>query len=272
MQLPIIFLDMNDVKIFESEEFGSIRTILLNGEPVFAATDVAKALQYANPAKAVIDHCKGVTVLETPTNGGVQGMKYIKEKDLYRLIMHSRAPKAEAFQDWVCDEILPSVRKHGAYMTDNFIEKTLTDPDYLIQVATTLKNERQARLLAEEEARKQTAIAEERRLTIKENAPKVVFANAVAGSSTSILIGELAKIIRQNGIKNMGEKRLFAWMRENHYLGTVGERYNVPNQQYIEQGLFELKTNTFSVNGEMKTKNTTKVTGKGQQYFINKFL
>lgn len=256
---------MSMIKIFSNPQFGEIRTALNEAnEPLFCASDVASALGYKNPAKAVIDHCKGVTNLETPTNGGVQQVKFIKEADVYRLVMKSKAPNAEPFQDWVCGEVLPSIRKHGAYMTQSVIERTLTDPDYLIQLATALKKERQQRILAEKKAESEAEIN-------KENAPKVLFADAVVGSKSTCLIGELAKIISQNGYP-IGQNRLFKWLRDKGYLGKHGERYNIPNQQYVEMGLFELKKNVHSENGVIKTTITPKVTGRGQSYFINKFL
>lgn len=254
----------NEIQIFNNPQFGEIRvTANEQGEPMFCMSDVAKALGYANPAKAVIDHCKGVTVLETPTQNQhgatvMQQIKFGKEGEVYRLVMKSKLPEAEKFQDWVCDEVLPSIRKHGAYMSEQVIERTLSDPDYLIQLATTLKEEKLKRLEAEKK--------------IKEDAPKVLFADAVVGSTSTCLIGELAKIISQNGYA-IGQNRLFKWLRSNGYLGTRGENYNIPNQQYVEQGLFEIKKGVRSAHdGVMKTTITTKVTQRGCVYFINKFL
>lgn len=257
---------MNEIQIFGNPQFGEIRTAIgEDGEPLFCLVDAAKALGYKNPAKAVIDHCKGVTVLETPTNGGIQQIKFGKEGDVYRLVMKSKLPEAGIFQDWVCDEVLPTIRKHGAYATPQTIENMLADPDNAIKLLTALKEERQQRLLAEKKAELEAEIN-------KANAPKVLFADAVAGSQSSCLIGELAKIITQNGYK-IGQNRLFEWLRENGYLGTKGEYYNVPNQRYQEMGLFTVKKGVRSGNdGVMHTTLTTKVTGKGQQYFINKFL
>lgn len=257
---------MNEIQIFSNPQFGEIRTAIGEDvEPLFCLVDVAKALGYKNPAKAVIDHCKGVTVLETPTNGGIQQIKFGKEGDVYRLVMKSKLPEAGIFQDWVCDEVLPTIRKHGAYATPQTIENMLADPDNAIKLLTALKEERQQRLLAEKKAELEAEIN-------KANAPKVLFADAVAGSQSSCLIGELAKIITQNGYK-IGQNRLFEWLRENGYLGTKGEYYNVPNQRYQEMGLFTVKKGVRSGNdGVMHTTLTTKVTGKGQQYFINKFL
>lgn len=250
---------MNDIKIFQNEQFGKVRIVVSeNEEPLFCLADVAKALGYSNAAKAVIDHCKGVTILETPTQSGVQLIKYGKESEVYRLTMKSKLPNAEKFQDWVCDEVLPSIRKHGAYITKETLEKALTSPDFLIQLATNLKEEKQKRIEAEQK--------------IQQDAPKVLFANAVIGSKTSCLIGELAKILSQNGF-TIGQNRLFKWLRDKHYLGTTGERYNIPNQQYVEQGLFEIKKGTRSGNeGVMHTTITTKITAKGQAYLVDGFL
>ena len=189
--------------------------------------------------------------------GRQQTAIFVNEQNLYKVIMRSDKSQAEPFQDWVCGDVLPSIRKHGAYMTDNIIERTLTDPDYLIQLATALKDERQKRIEAEQ--------------SVKAAQPAINFTNAVSGSVSSCLIGELAKLINQNGTP-MGEKRLFQWMRDNGYLGTKGERYNIPNQKYVDMGLFELKKGVRSGNnGVLHTTITTKVTGKGQIYFVNKF-
>ena len=225
---------------------------------MFCLADVAKTLGYSNPAKAVIDHCKGVTVLETPTQSGVQPIKYGKESEVYRLTMKSKLPDAEKFQDWVCDEVLPSIRKYGAYMTHETLEQALTSPDFLIRLATSLKEEKQKRLEAERK--------------IQKDAPKVLFADAVSTSRRSCLVAELAKILQQNGV-SIGQNRLFAWMRENGYLCRKGEYYNQPTQKAMEIGLFEVKKTAISKpDGSVLVSTTTKVTGKGQVYFIGKFL
>lgn len=258
---------MNDIKIFRNPQFGEIRTAVAeSGEPMFCAADVCYALGYSNPRKAISDHVDegDVTKRDTPTVSGVQSMTFIHESGLYSLIFGSKLETAKVFKKWVTSEVLPSIRKHGAYMTQSAIERTLTDPDYLIQLATALKEERQQRILAQKKAELEAEIN-------KTNAPKVLFADAVVGSKSTCLIGELAKIITQNG-HPIGQNRLFKWLRENGYLGRHGERYNIPNQQYIEMGLFELKKNVHSENGVMKTTMTPKVTGRGQAYFINKFL
>lgn len=252
---------MTDIQIFSNPQFGEIRTLADEAnEPLFCAKDVATALGYADTADAISRHCKSGKKVFHPHANGVGGvnMVFIPEKDVYRLIMRSNLPDAEKFQDWVCDEVLPTIRKHGVYATPQTIDSLLADPDNAIKVFQTLKEERQLRQIAEAK--------------IEADAPKVLFADAVVGSKSTCLIGELAKIISQNGYP-IGQNRLFQWLRENGYLGKHGERYNIPNQQYVEMGLFELKKGVRSGNvGVMKVTMTTKVTGKGQQYFINKFL
>lgn len=246
---------VGEVKIFDNPQFGQIRTAGTAENPLFCAVDVARALGYANPSKAVIDHCKGVTVLETPTNGGVQNMKYIAEPEVYRLIFKSNAPNAEKFNSWLAEDVLPSIRKTGSYSIQNLSRKELA----LMVIQAEEENER----LALENKQQAEVIAEQK--------PKVVFADAIVGSQSSCLIGELAKIITQNGYK-IGQNRLFEWLRQNHYLGAKGEYYNIPNQEFVERGLFEIKKTSHSENGVMKTTSTPKVTGKGQQYFVNLFL
>lgn len=265
-QISNLDKNMNKIQIFQNEQFGKVRiTMNENDEPLFCLADVAKALGYSNPAKAVIDHCKGVTILETPTQSGIQPIKYGKESEVYRLTMKSKLPNAEKFQDWVCDEVLPSIRKHGAYMTQETLEKALTSPDFLIRLATNLKEEKQKRIEAEQKAE----LAEQ---TIKSNAPKVLFADAVSTSQRSCLVAELAKILQQNGV-NIGQNRLFTWMRENGYLCSKGQYYNQPTQKSMDLGLFELKQTTINKpDGSILVSTTTKVTGKGQVYFVNKFL
>jgi anti-repressor protein len=245
------------VTIFNNPQFGDIRTAGTPEAPLFCLADVCKALGLS--AKGVNQRLTKDVIstypLETP--GGTQQALFVTEDGLYDVILDSRKPEAKAFRKWVTSEVLPAIRKHGAYMTDNIIERTLNDPDYLIMLANQLKDERNRRKELEEKAR--------------EDAPKVLFADAIVGSKSSCLVGELAKILTNNGIV-IGQNRLFKWLREHHFLGTVGERYNIPNQEYIEQGLFELKKTVHDENGVMVSKVTTKVTGKGQQYFIHKFV
>lgn len=226
---------------------------------MFCLADVAKSLGYSNPAKAVIDHCKGVTVLETPTQSGVQPIKYGKEGEVYRLTMKSKLPNAEKFQDWVCNEVLPSIRKHGAYMTDNVLEQAISNPDFMIGLLQNLKEEQKKRIEAEAK--------------IEVDKPKVLFSEAVTTSKTSILIGDLAKIIKQNGVE-MGQNRMFSWLRDNGYLiKRKGSDFNMPTQKSMEMKLFEIKETAIThSDGHITINKTPKVTGAGQVFFVNKLL
>lgn len=250
---------MQEIKIFNNPSFGNVRVAGSENNPLFCLADVCKALDLQ--PSAVMRRLDDGVISNNPITdnlGRQQVANFVNEDGLYDVILDSRKPEAKQFRKWITSEVLPTIRKHGAYMTVNIIEKTLSDPDYLIQLATTLKQERQQRI----EAERKVAAAQ----------PAVTFTQAVSGSASSCLIGELAKLINQNGYP-IGERRLFKWLRENGYLGTKGERYNIPNQRYIEQGLFELKKGTRSGNnGVMRTTITSKVTGKGQVYFVSKFL
>lgn len=242
---------MSEIKVFENLEFGKVRVSVVDGEPMFCLADVAKSLGYSNPAKAVIDHCKGVTVLETPTQSGVQPIKYGKEGEVYRLTMKSKLPNAEKFQDWVCNEVLPSIRKHGAYMTDNVLEQAISNPDFMIGLLQNLKEEQKKRIEAEAK--------------IEVDKPKVLFSEAVTTSKTSILIGDLAKIIKQNGVE-MGQNRMFSWLRDNGYLiKRKGSDFNMPTQKSMEMKLFEIKETAIThSDGHITINKTPKVTGAGQ--------
>ena len=251
----------NKLQIFENPQFGKMRTVEINGEIYFVGKDVASILVYVETAKAVREHVeeedKGVSVLDTP--GGKQEMTMINESGLYSLILSSKLPKAKEFKHWVTSEVLPSIRKHGAYMTNATLDEIADNPDLLMKLAQSLKAEREKRIAAEK--------------TIEEQKPKVIFADAVETSKTSILIGELAKLISQNGVK-IGQNRLFAWLRDNGYLIKAKRAdYNMPTQNAMEMKLFEVKERTINnPDGSIKITKTPKVTGKGQQYFVNKFV
>lgn len=252
---------MNNLQIFNSPDFGQIRTIQQNGEPWFVGKDVCEALRYSNSRKALADHVKenhkGVTFCDTP--GGKQQITIIDEAGLYSLVMRAKTDKAEAFQEWVTGEVLPAIRKHGGYLTPDKIEQALTDPDTIIKLATTLKEERAARQQAE--------------ANLQAAKPKVLFADAVSASDSTILIGDLAKILKQNGY-NTGQKRLFQWLRDNGYLiKRQGADYNSPTQRSMELGLFRVKeTPIIHADGHVTVNKTVKVTPKAQIYFANKFL
>ena len=245
------------VQIFNSPQFGEVRTAGTADEPLFCLADVCKALEL-DPSQ-VVRRLDSSVFSKHPANTGfgVKEVNFVNEDGLYDVILDSRKPEAKAFRKWITSEVLPSIRKHGAYATQTTIESIIADPESGIRLLEALKAEREQRRIAEEK--------------VEEQAPKVVFADAIIGGKGSCLVGELAKILQQNGI-DMGQNRLFKWLRDNHYLGKRGEFYNIPNQEYVERGLFEIKKNTHSENGVMKTTSTTKVTGKGQQYFINLFL
>lgn len=249
---------MNNLQIFNNAKFGEIRTIEENGTVLFCGSDIAKALGYARPADAISAHCKGVCVLPTPSAGGTQNTKFIPEGDVYRLITHSKLPAAEQFERWVFDEVLPTIRRNGAYMTDDTLEQALTSPDFLIQLATKLKEEKAKRIELEAQ--------------VEQDKPKVLFARAVETAHTSILIGDLAKILKQNGVQT-GQKRLFEQLRQDGYLIKGGNSHNMPTQRAMEMGLFEVKESTVNnPDGSIRINRTTKVTGKGQTYFVNKYM
>lgn len=258
---------MNTLKTFSNEEFGNIRTIEENGKIYFCGKDIASALGYSNPRDALSRHCRGVVkrdgVSETTNQHGVSSeqinrMSFIPEGDVYRLITHSKLPTAEKFESWVFDEVLPTIRKTGGYVNneDLFLNTYLPNADEHTKqlFGATLKELRQlnAKIAADK--------------------PKVLFADAVETSKTSILVGDLAKIIKQNGV-DIGQKRLFDWLRQNGYLIKGGSSKNMPTQTAMNKGLFEVKETTITnPDGSIRVTKTTKVTGKGQQYFINKFL
>ena len=242
---------MDDIKIFDSPEFGRVRVLEIDGEPWFVGKDVAVALGYENPARAIRSHVdeddKGVTKLVTP--GGTQDVIIINESGVYSLILSSKLPTAKKFRRWVTSEVLPSIRKTGGYALPKDYPSAL-------------------RALADAEERRMALEAEN-----EQNKPKVLFANAVCASKTSILVGELAKLLKQNGVE-IGQNRLFEWMRKNGYLiQRNGTDYNMPTQKAMELGLFEIKETVIShSDGHTSINKTPKVTGKGQQYFVQKFL
>lgn len=248
-----------------------VRTVTINDEPYFVGKDVADILGYKDLSRALNQHVEKENrkSLSLKASGDLYPSLWegkndfsnkivINEAGVYDLVFDSKLPKAHEFKHWVTSEVLPAIRKHGAYMTPQTIEKALLNPDTIINLATQLKKEQEQRkqLQAENEQMK----------------PKALFADAVSTSNSSILIGQLAKILRQNGV-NIGQNRLFAWMRKNGYLGTRGSNRNIPTQRSMELGLFKTKETVINHSDGHTTVNiTTKVTGKGQQYFINKFL
>lgn len=253
-------MEQGGIQIFKSRQFGEIRTAGTAENPMFCLSDICRVLDLrVQDVKKRLDE-RGVDSINTPTQNQygaevMQQMYFVNEKNLYKVIMRSDKPQAEPFQDWVCGDVLPSIRKTGAFSIEKMSRKQLA----LMVIQAEEENERLAL-----ENKQQAEVIEEQK-------PKVVFAEAIVGSQSSCLIGELAKIITQNGYK-IGQNRLFEWLRKNHFLGTSGEYYNIPNQKYVEQGLFEIKKTSHSEGGVMKTTSTPKVTPKGQMYFVNLFL
>ena len=242
---------MNDLQIFNNDSFGSVRTVEIDGKPYFIGNDVAKALGYAVPKDAISRHCKGALKHRYLTDGGEQEVKVIPEGDIYRLVIKSQLPKAEEFEHWIFDDVIPTIRKHGMYAK----QELLDNPDLLIAVATQLKEERQKNLLLEQK--------------IEADRPKTIFADVVSASDSSMLVRDVAKIIKQNG-QPLGEKRFYKWLRDN---GFICKGDTSPTQKAMEMGLFEIVVRTVERgNGLPIETKTTRITGKGQQYFINKFL
>ena len=247
---------MREVKIFENATFGKIRTIVIDDEPWFVGKDVATALGYSNVRDALAKHVDAEDKNTVAIRDGIQGnpnMTVINESGVYALVFGSKLPTARAFKRWVTHEVLPAIRKTGSYHASG---------SYMIDDPI----ERARAWIREQEERKQLAAA---------NAamqPKALFADAVSASETSILIGGLAKLIKQNGV-DIGQKRLFDWLREHGFLIKNGTDKNMPTQRAMERGLFEVKEGSFvDGNGVNRITRTTKVTGKGQIYFVNRFL
>lgn len=247
---------MNELTVFNNEDFEEIRTMTIEGEPWFVAADVCRALDLSNPTIATsrLDEDE-----RAKFNLGRQGDgTIINESGLYSLVLGSRKPEAKAFKRWITHDIIPTIRKTGGYVNDTaqFIDSYFGQLDPSQKHALTMMFDESKRMSAQ----------------LKEQAPKVLFANAVETAHNSILIGDLAKIIRQNGV-DIGQKRLFDWMRQNGYLIKGGQSKNMPTQKAMDMNLFEVKESTVNnPDGSVRITRTTKVTGKGQTYFVKKFL
>lgn len=248
---------MEKVQVFKNEEFGSVRAIEKNGEPWFIGKDMAEILGYTNTAKAIRDHVDDEDKLteRIVLSGQNREAFLINESGLYSLILGSKLPSAKRFKHWVTSEVLPAIRQNGVYMTDDKAYDITHNPGSLADL-----------LLKAGEQFKQKEII------IQEMKPKALFADAVTTSHTSILVGDLAKIIKQNGYE-IGQKRLFEWLRQNGYLIKSGSSKNMPTQKSMDLHLFEVKESTVqNPDGSVRVTRTPKCTGEGQVYFINKFL
>ncbi len=279
---------MNELQIFESQDFGEIRTVSISGEPWFVGRDVAEALGYKNSKDALNTHVdtedrqllqrSDFATLENHipksafpvnfVNGEIpnRGLTIINESGVYALVFGSKLESAKAFKRWITHDVIPAIRKTGGYIAG---EERMSDDELLSQallVAQRKLEARTAELNAAHDALNEANAA------LDEAQPKVIFADAVAAAQSSILIGDLAKLLRQNGVQ-IGQKRLFEWLRNNGYLMKYGESYNMPTQKSMERKLFEIKVGTYiNPDGSVRVTKTTKVSGKGQQYFINLFL
>ena len=264
---------MNKLKIFKNEEFGQLSVIVKNNKEYIEAIEVATILGYSNPRDAINRHCDkdGVVFSDVGVVTGfrkdksqafqVVTKKFIDEGNLYRLIIKSKLPSAKRFEKWIMDEVLPSLRKHGAYMSEEVINKTLDDPDFIIEMATKLKYEREQRRLLQEKA-------EHLEASITIDKPYTNFGKSIATSSDAITIGQFAKVLNNNNI-NIGRNRLFSILRDNGYLIKCGKDKNMPKQVYVKQGLFQVSEQIVrTVEGELLTA-TTLITGKGQMYFLD---
>jgi anti-repressor protein len=245
---------MSNIQIFNHPQFGDIRTTGTPDNPEFCAMDLCRALGYSNGRDAVAKHVDDDDVAKRDTAdsiGRTQQLTYVNESGMYSLVLGSKLESAKKFKHWVTSEVLPAIRKSGTYSVEQLSRKQLA----LMVVQ------------AEEEKERLALENKQQANQLEEQKPKVTFADAIIGSNTYIIIRDLAKLIQQNGYE-IGEKRLYQWLRDNKYL-TLD---NKPMQRYIEQGLFFIAEGTHSENGVMKAHMTTKVTPKGQQYFINKFI
>nr|DAR16399.1 MAG TPA: KilAC domain protein [Caudoviricetes sp.] len=268
---------MNDLQIFNNKEFGNVRAVVVNDLPWFVGKDVCGAFgdtNYRRSLSNIDESDKGVSQIDTP--GGKQNMVVINESGLYSLLFQMQPQKAKGvsqndalinerieklhrFKHWVTSEVLPSIRKNGGYIAG---QETMSDEELMAK----------ALLVANNKIAERDKIIEQKQARIEQMKPKEIFADAVATSHTSILVGDLAKLICQNGVQ-IGQKRLFVWLRDKGYLIKSGSSYNMPTQRYIEQGLFEIKeSNLVNPDGSVRITRTPKVTGKGQVYFVNKFL
>lgn len=243
-----------------------VRTLTFEtGQTWWVLKDVCEVLGLSNPSRAAqrLDDDEVSKFDIRPNSELGRGLfnteaNIVNESGLYKIVLRSDKPEAKEFQRWVTHDVLPSIRRHGAYMSEAVVERTLADPDYLIQLATQLKEDRAARVKAERQLEAQK--------------PKVLFADAVSAAHTDILVGDLAKILKGNGV-DIGGTRLFAWMREHGYLMKSGSAKNMPTQRAMELGLFHVKeTTVVHADGHTTINKTPKVTGKGQAYFISQFL
>lgn len=247
-----------ELRVFENNDFGVLSVKYEDDKPLFPATDCAKMLGYKNTRDAILRHCKGVVKHDTLTEGGIQSINFIPEGDLYRLIAHSKLPSAQQFESWVFDDVLPSIRQTGGYIAG---EENMTDEELLSR----------ALLMANEKIRLREERIKKLEYQAEIDKPKVVLADGITSSETDILVEDMAKILKQNGV-NVGRNRLFEMLREDGYLiSRVGVSRNMPSQRSMNLGLMKIRESTVEKNGKTFICKTTMITGKGQLYFVNKY-
>lgn len=266
-----ISASVQNMQVFEHPLFGTLRGINLDGEPWFVSRDACEGLKIDRTAIRRLDEDeKGVYSMHTP--GGDQELSIVSFPGLLSLILGSRKKEAREYKRWVTHEVLPSIHKHGMYATAETAERLMQDPDFMIKTFEALKKERSRVKALEGINRRYEKDVERQGRQIEEMHPKALFADAVAASDSTILIGDLAKILKQNGI-DTGQKRLFKWLRDNGWLMKHGSSRNMPTQKAMDLGLFRVKETTINnPDGSVRITKTTKVTGKGQRFFVNAFL
>lgn len=250
---------MSNIEIFRNEQFGEVRVIVIDGTGWLVGKDVAEKLGYKDTADAIKVHVEEEDKLtrQITVSGQRRNMVLINESGLYSLVLSSKLPSAKVFKKWVTADVLPSIRSYGLYATANTVENMLSNPDFAIQLLQKYKDEQKQKRALQQKA--------------EEDKPKVLFADSVTASNTTILVGDLAKIMKQNGV-DIGQKRLFEWLRSNGYLMKSGTSKNMPTQKAADMELFFVKeTSITNPDGSVRITKTTKVTGKGQIYFVNKF-
>ena len=267
---------MNNLRVFSNEEFGDINVILINNKEYFEAISVAKSLGYSNPRDAIRRHCEidGVVFHDVGVVTGTRydgselfqkvSKKFIDEGNVYRLIIKSKLPSARRFEKWVMNEVLPTIRQNGVYMKDSVIEQTLNNPDFIIQMATKLKEERDQKLREMQRADRLEEI-------IALDEPYTDFGKKIEKSNGAITIGEFAKLLN-NANLDIGRNRLYSWFRDNGYFIKLGKERNIPKQVYISQGLSEVCERIIHTRGKEIISTTTLITGKGQLYFTGRIF
>lgn len=243
----------NKIEVFTKAEFGELRTVNVGDKIMFVASDVAKMLGYSNPRKAIIDHCKGVTKRDTLTNGGIQAINFIPEGDVYRLITHSKLPAAEKFESWVFDEVLPSIRKHGAYMTEDTIKKVITEPDFIIKLATELKKE-------QEQNKQLTETCSQQQQVIGELKPKADYVDKILKSDSLVTITQIAK---DYGMSGQGMNKV---LHDLHIIYSCNRQWLLYSQHQAKGYTFSETVDIPREDGTTKVVMNTKWTQKGRLF------